>query len=81
MHYLLECHSYGDKREEMLRAIRHQTMDLGTLFSSREGIKAMLQYVEDMGRLRNNFGDVSPLNLIDMDNNMDATGENRGGLG
>ena len=74
-HYLLECHDYKDEREKMLRSIRCLTMDLRTLFSSREGIKVMLQYVEDIGRLRNNFNDVTPLNLIEINNSSDMTDE------
>ena len=79
-HYLLECCGYDDEREKMLRTIRRQTTDLGTLFGSREGIKATLQYVEDTGRLRNSFGDVSPQNLIEMDDDWEVTGEDRGSL-
>ena len=75
MHYLLECQGYRDEREKMLGSIGCTVMDLGTLFGSREGIKALLQYVEDTGRLRNSFGNVSPLNLIEMDNDLDTTDE------
>ena len=73
--YLLECCGYNDKREKMLRSIGCPTTDLETLFGSREGIKAILQYVEDIGRLRNSFGNVTPLNLIEMDNDSDTTDE------
>ena len=78
-HYLLECCSYRNEREKMLRSIGCLATDLGTLFSSREGIKALLQYVKDIGRLRNSFGDVTSLNLIEMDNNLDTTDEGRSG--
>ena len=54
--------------------------NLGTLFSSREEIKAMLQYMEDIGRLRNNFGNVVPLNLNEMNNNPETVNMDGGDL-
>ena len=78
-HYLLECRSYEDERDRMLKLIGSETTDMKTLFGSREGIKAMLQYVEDTGRLRKSFGDVAPLNMIEMDNNSKAANGNKEG--
>ncbi|KNZ72373.1 hypothetical protein J132_03464 [Termitomyces sp. J132] len=72
-HYLLECQAHKNKQHKMWRMTGDSERSLQTLFGKREGIIAVLQFVSDTGRLKANFGEVSPTNLIEMDNKLGIT--------
>ncbi|KNZ75063.1 hypothetical protein J132_05011 [Termitomyces sp. J132] len=74
-HYLLECRAYKDDRHKMVSGLEGDDKAcMRTLFSKHNGIKALLQCVEDTKRLQKTFSDVSPHNLIKMDDELENAG-------
>ncbi|KAF5378264.1 hypothetical protein D9615_008696 [Tricholomella constricta] len=64
-HLIHDCRHYGDARHDRFTAIGRDSHSTEALFGTRKGIIALLQYIADTGRLTQIFGDVSPFNLTD----------------
>ncbi|KAF5380534.1 hypothetical protein D9615_004725 [Tricholomella constricta] len=64
-HYLYQCSRYRDARTDLITRLGRDAHDAATLYGTRKGIKNLLQYVEDTERLKNTFGDVTPFNIPD----------------
>jgi hypothetical protein len=60
-HFLLNCPTFNDERDDNMRQLGDRSY--GTLFETQDGIRAVLGYVNDTKRLKEYFGDVSPTNL------------------
>jgi ribonuclease HI len=66
-HFLLDCPTFEDERHDNMRTLKDRSFN--TLFETRDGVKAVLGFVNNTQRLRSYFGDVSPVNLSETDDN------------
>lgn len=66
-HFIFECLGFYEERKRARRSLGGEAYNLENVFSTRAGIIALLEYVDETGRLKHIFGDVAPTNLADDD--------------
>ncbi|KAF5372349.1 hypothetical protein D9615_009262 [Tricholomella constricta] len=66
-HFLYQCSNYRHARTDMTAKLGRDAYAADTLYGTKKGIKALLQYIADTERLKDTFGDVTPYNLSDDD--------------
>ncbi|KAF5380498.1 hypothetical protein D9615_004575 [Tricholomella constricta] len=66
-HYLYQCSHYRYARADLVAKLGRDAHAADTLYGTRKGVKSLLQYVADTDRLKDTFGDVTPYNLTDDD--------------
>lgn len=64
-HFLLDCRGHEHARIELRNSMGNNATNLEALFGTREGVRAMLQFIAKTERLKKTFGDVSPTNITD----------------
>lgn len=62
-HFIFDCPAYINKRLDLLAQTKK--LDYVTLFETRDGIKATLDYIHETRRFRKIYGDVWAKNLLD----------------
>lgn len=60
-HFLLDCPSYRFARFKVHGVLGRSSKSLKDLLGGEEAVEVLLQYVADTRRLKDIFGDVSPL--------------------
>ncbi|KAF5378139.1 hypothetical protein D9615_007526 [Tricholomella constricta] len=66
-HYLYQRSHYRYARADLVAKLGRDAHAADTLYGTRKGVKSLLQYVADTDRLKDTFGDVTPYNLTDDD--------------
>ncbi|KAF5388427.1 hypothetical protein D9615_000843 [Tricholomella constricta] len=64
-HYLYQCREYRYARTDLITRLGRDAHVAAILYGTKRGIKSLLQYVEDTARVKNTFGDVTPSNIDD----------------
>ncbi|KAF5383227.1 hypothetical protein D9615_004786 [Tricholomella constricta] len=67
-HYLYQCRRYKDARTDLITRLGRDAHVAAILYRTKKGIKNLLQFVADTERLKKTFGDVTPSNIEDDEN-------------
>ena len=59
-HFLFDCPAYRNERHTLNQALGRKASSLKFLLSDKTGVQEVLKYIGRTGRLRRNFGDVTP---------------------
>jgi ribonuclease HI len=59
-HLLFECPSHRNARHHLTKALGRKASSLKFLLNNKKGISEVLKFIGRTGRLRRNFGDVTP---------------------
>lgn len=62
-HFIFFCRSHREARRHAMEALGDEEYNAESIFSTRAGVKALLDFVNETGRLKKIFGDVSSENL------------------
>lgn len=64
-HFIFFCRGHRVARRHAMVALGAEPFNAEILFSTRDGVKVLLDYVNETGRLRTIFGDVNSTNLLE----------------